>query len=104
MSLTTLMGEYETLVGLSSYGCDIALLVLVVTKLPRNIDKSLAVVKGAFFSVAPLLPKSTKSTFKIHIKLGFFTFQNDRSIKREGFIKTRQMLHTYIYMYVRVSE
>ena len=31
MSLTTLMGEYETLVGLSSYGCDIALLVLVVT-------------------------------------------------------------------------
>ena len=67
MSLTTLMGEYETLVGLSSYDCDIALLVLVVTKLPRNIGKSLAVVKGAFFSVAPLLPKSTKSTFKIHI-------------------------------------
>ena len=93
MLLTTLTGEYETLVELFSYSCCIALLVLVVTKLPRNIGKSLVVDKDAFFSVAPLLPKSTKSTLKSHIKLGLvFTFQDDHNIKHGGFIKTRQII------------
>lgn len=61
MLLTTLMGEYETLVGFFSYGCDIVLLALVVAKLPRNIGKSLVVLTKAFFSVTPLLPKSSKN-------------------------------------------